>query len=381
MITSNTGSDYAEEIQRDTSTIDKDYYAECIYNQWNKTAMTYFPNLSDNDLNDLYTYIKIESDKYPDLEKKMKVTSCDSCEKYQLAKSKQLLALKKLLIQEADLFSLKQKIELNKNVLISKQKNPVLFQNASTLPAVSSERKNDTTRAILSTTEDVRPELYTGEYYELNITTFGWKNIDVLLKGQNGVEESILWIKVKDSEKYKMRVQLLIPSFKVSLEGARISNDMFSVKSTTGNITLPQGVSCYIVALTEHQDKLYFNIKNFIATKNQTIDIDLKEVNPDEINTALNSLQLDGFNSKIKEKENMKEVRRLDQELKEIQKNKELFLDKKKEIWHDLNILEKYKPKGCNCGIETTRSEKAYPGIVATVEELNIKKASIIIKE
>lgn len=335
----------------DTLNSQKDYYAQCIFNQWNKTAMTAFPNLTDNELNAIYTFIKLESEKHPNLNSKYKVTSCDSCEKYQKAKRGKLQELSKHDQEQNKLFSLVQKIELNKTKLIAKQNKPTIFTNVFTTESTNIRTFASPTITAIPT-DFVVPELYNGVYYELDINTFGWKNIDVLVQGQNGVESSVLWVRVEESSKYKLRVQLLIPSFKISVESGRVKDDVFAIKTKDGKINLPQSVPCYIVALSEMDEKLFFNISEFNSKTNQTINIKLEEKTSSEINLALNSLNMDGLKSNLKEKENTKEIKEMEKEIKRIQSEIKSGNAIEEKILEELKLLEKLKPKNCECELE-----------------------------
>lgn len=331
----------------DTS-IPYDYYALCIYNQWNKTAMTAFPDLSDKDLNDLYTYIKLESDKRPDLASKFKRNCCDSCEIYTKARATEELNLSKIYEAQNKLFSIQQTISLNKNKLVAKQSNEVIFSN---IPAVSAnvQPAANPSPVIASVSENISPELYTGVYYELEIKTFGWKNIDILIAGQDGVINSMLWVRIAESTSYKMSVQLLIPSHKISLAGGRVEGDRFSFKSKDGNIELPQGVKCFIVAMSEKEDKLFFDMKEFISATDQTIDIRMQEKSPAEINTALNGLNIQGLTSNIRQREHIQEIRKMENEIQQIQNSINQYDYIKDSVLKRLKKLNYLKPKNCGC--------------------------------
>lgn len=355
-----------------------DSYAECIYNQWNKTAMTGFPKLTDKELNAIYTFIKTESDKNPG---KVYPTCCDSCETYGKVFRKEQIVLSKMIEEQNQLFSLKQTISLNKNKLVAKQTNNVVFKNIPD-PNTSTNRQV-VNPVVANVSEYVSPELYTGVYYDLEITTFGWKNIDILIEDGDGVIKSQLFATVKESEKFKMRVQLLIPTYKISLDGGRVEGNQFAFKTKDGNILLPQGIDCYVVALSEIEDKLYFDLKRFSSTTKQTIELEMSEVSPEKMNSMLNGLIVEGLKSKVKEKEHMKEIRKLE---KEIEKVNQKIDNKTKELEQEYNrmkIIELLKPKNCDCGINNI-SEYFVKGAPYPLEDTQSEKGfdiSVPVKE
>jgi mono/diheme cytochrome c family protein len=325
-----------------------DYYSWCIYNKWNKTAMTAFPKLTDKDLNDLYTFIKLESDKRPELAAKFKNTCCDSCEIYRKAAAIEEQKLSKIYEEQNKLFSIQQTISLNKNKLVAKQSNTVVFSNTPPT-ATNVQPFANPSPIIASTFENVSPELYTGVYYELDLKTFGWKNIDVLIAGQDGVINSMLWVRVAESTSHKIRVQLLLPSHKISLTGGRVEGDKFSFKTTDGKINLPQGAKCFIVAMSEKEDKLFFDMKEFTSTANQTINMTIQEKSAIEINAALNSLNIEGLTSNIKQKEHIQEIRKMEKEIQQIQQSINQYETIKDSVLKRLKKLDYLKPKNCGC--------------------------------
>lgn len=344
----------------------QDYYSSCIFNKWNRTAMTAFPNLKDKDLEDLYTFIKLESDKRPDLAKKFEFNCCDSCEIYKRAVTKEAQVLSKVYEEQNKLFSIRQTVALNKNTLQANIKSATPFQNIpgnpTTIVPNSSNRKTvDTGRGFVprndipvmaNRVKSVSPDLMTGVFYELDITTFGWKNIDILIAGKDGVLNSMLWVRVAESTRYKLRVQLLIPSHKICLAGGRAENDDFSFKTIDGMVYLPQGVKCFIVAISEKEEKLYFDMKEFTSSTNQTIEIKLMQKSADEINKALNDLNVTGLASNVKPNVKVKELREVEKQIQQIQTYIDQYENIKDSVLKRIRKLDRLIPKNCGCGSE-----------------------------
>jgi cytochrome c2 len=317
------------ESRGDTATA-RDIYATCIYNKWKKTNMTAFPNLSTPDLNAIYSYIKNVSDMHPELNTNIK-TPCDSCEVYQNLLYAENIKLDKIIREQNEFLSLKQKIEFKKNILKSTPNTKTeVFNNVSTpssinpSPVLANPIPNSPAISLVPNNINAQPvktpELNYGTYYDIEITTFGWKNIDVLMKNVDGNLESILFARIQESSSFKVRVQLLIPSLKVSLAATRkdIGSDLFEFNNTYKTY-LPQGVTCYLVAIAEKDSDLYFGIQDFVATTNQTIDIKFSKSSTSEINNTLNNLNIKDLVAKVRIDEKVAELNKYESEIKLIE--------------------------------------------------------------
>lgn len=334
-----------------------DYYSRCIYEAWNKTAMTAFNKLKDKDLEDIYTYVKLESDKHPELAEKFKRNCCDSCEIYKKAIDLERQRLEKIYVEQEKLFSLQQTITLHKSKLVTQQRNAMIFEEKKPI-AGQAIRDTQSTRTN-GPVNFVQPELYTGVYYELEISTFGWTNIDVLLGKVEAIQKSTLWVRVAESSTFKMRIQLLIPSLKVSMAGGRVDGDLFALKTKDGTLDLPLGRDCYIVAISEKDDKLYFDMRQFTSAIDQTIELKLVESDPVKINTALNRLNAEGLVSQVGKKAHIDEIRAMDKEIGQIQSSILKFEAIKDSVVSHMQKLDALKPKNCACDDTKTRSERA----------------------
>ncbi|WP_052272826.1 c-type cytochrome [Flavihumibacter solisilvae] len=209
-----------------------DFYANCLYNYWNKAAMNNFPSLTDVKLRALYAYIENESNS-KNLPVPLEAGCLDSCVTY-----------------------FKEQFEL-----------------AST------------------TRQNPRNPLF----YEFNIISFGWYNIDLLLEGVFGAQVSELTVRLKSEHKKDIQVYLIIPSQKVFLEGRLLSqsNDQFVFQTKDGKIELPQNVLAYIIALSENNEGILFGKKEFLITTRQHIDLNLRLVSKEQFQEELTSMSLD----------------------------------------------------------------------------------------
>ncbi|MEI9912481.1 MAG: cytochrome c [Bacteroidota bacterium] len=194
--------------------------------------------------------------------------------------------------------------------------------------------------------EKVSPQNYEAEYYQFTIESFGWYNIDILLKGINGVEESELFVRITGQYSEKIKIYLIIPSEKVYAEGgpAERNEEEFAFYLKNGKIMLPQNVKAYIMAVTETEESIAFALKEFNTTLKQEFDISLSLSTKEAFSAAINGISMDQITIKVADAKNAGEIRKTNSDLKNIEQ--------------DLKNAENLKPKNCDCdcGSPTTFS-------------------------
>lgn len=182
-------------------------------------------DLSEESINSIYRYVQNESDsKSLPLPSIAYLDKCiDSCQAY-LTKTRELLGQKNVLESKR-----KTLIE-NNGSLVSEKKIPAGSSTGIVPPAPAGNFD-----------EQVSPQNYGSVYYQFTIETFGWFNIDVLIKGLNGVEESELFVRITGEYREKVQVYLIIPSVKIYLQGgpAERNKEEFAFLYKNGKIPLP----------------------------------------------------------------------------------------------------------------------------------------------
>lgn len=174
-------------------------------------------------------------------------------------------------------------------------------------------------------------------YYQFSIETFGWFNIDVLLKGLNGVEESELFIRIIGEYREKVQVYIIIPSVKVYVQGgpAERNSKEFAFLYKNGKLPLPQGTKAYIMAVTEAESTIAYALKEFTTNTSQELEITLQKSTSEAFNTAINGIDNVGINIKASDSKNAREIRNSDSDLNTINE--------------ELKKAENLKPKNCDC--------------------------------
>lgn len=196
-----------------------DPYAECLFEQWKPLVMPSFSHFSDSALDAIYSFIKAESDAQPSVVGAVKENCCEKC----ASKSRRLFGDSTRNTQD-------DKVNLDISVAV-----PSLAQ-----------QNNQT-------------------YYNLQISSAGWYNIDMNLKELDACLPSELIVDVEPKDIRNTKVFLVIPDIKVFLEGTQLTGTKSFVFNKNNNLLLPHGTQCYILAFNESGDKLLYGKKGFVA--------------------------------------------------------------------------------------------------------------------
>jgi hypothetical protein len=272
-------------------------------------------NLEWQKLNKIFDYIQNESDKlhlpYPAHDYLR--TCADSCYAYKKR-------IRKLEEQKKELTE-------QRYTLIEENGPLVNFRGDSTWPVG---------RPIIFE-EKVSPQNFEAVYYQFDVVSFGWKNVDMLLNDVPGVEESELFVKVTGEFKEKVNTFLIIPSVKTYAEGgpADRNPEEFAYYLKNGKIPLPQNVDAYILAVSESEASPVFGLKKFTTGRQQEIEISLHAASKDEFTEAMKQFDAARLHIKVDDTKNATEIRKTDTTIRKIDEQ--------------IKDAEKLKPKSCDC--------------------------------
>jgi len=275
-----------------------DPYANCLFEQYNKTPMPAFPELSVSDLNRLYAYIDNESKKsglpIPDDHIKKCV---DSCLAYQ---------------------TLKDSLTTVRNRLIDANGSGISYSKKLPGGYVSADTTGPSKRS---------PQVYPAVYYQFQVTSFGWYNIDRFLQEMDGVKNSRMVVRVEGQYRGQVSVFLIVPQAKVFEQGGPLENkvDEWGFFGEQGELPLLQSVTASLIVVGEQQGQLVFDLTSFTTRVDQTLTLQPIPVAKEAMNERISRLRLDSFNMDMKESKNAKAIKSID--------------DK----------LESTKPKTCDC--------------------------------
>ena len=288
-------------------------------------VMTAFPDLNDGDIHAIFDYVDYtvadrDPATIPDFKKML-----DSCALYN---------------------KLKRSLETNRSQLVEDNgrfvdvivaSGMIVSGTGETLAVVGPSHPLDAGNLSL-----VRPADNDAVYYQVQIVTFGWYNIDILTKDFPDFVKSELSVRVTGTQRDNVNLYLLMPGRKIFVEGGPLSGqtDVYGFYEDNGNIPLPQHEHAYILAMAEHDGKLYFGKTEFMTSLKQSPEIQLLVTTKEQMNLDVTKLGIDDFSFNAHDSKNADSIRKVELKLSEI---------------------EKLKPRdcNCNCGVQpdSTRSE------------------------
>jgi mono/diheme cytochrome c family protein len=254
-----------------------DGYSCFLFNRFNKTPMTVFPNLTDNDLDALYAYISqaskgIDSNAVPDLKR-----TFDSC-------------------AQNDPYC--SGVSAKTNFVAGGgggAKDPAGGgEGTKDLAAGGGVGAKDSAAGGGDPVAVGATGGGTSSYYSFTIHKLGWTNVDNLLRELPGVLESELTVRVDSVNPDKAEVFLGIPSMRV-LEKGTFSTDKnaYTFYTADGQILLPQRVAAYIVVRSENEGQTLFGKTKWITGRKQELSVSVKPMSKEDIDHAIHELPFD----------------------------------------------------------------------------------------
>jgi hypothetical protein len=232
--------------------------------------------------------------------------------------------------------TLKQEAALNRSALIAGNGPMTVHEPDSLNQLPVAAGAGAATPPPMDFDKMVSPESFGAQYYQFTIESFGWFNIDMLLKDVPGVEPSELWVRIQGSYHDRINIYLIIPSLKVNVEGGPSGNkNEYAFYKKDGKIPLPQGAKAYILAVRESDETIAYDLRDFTIGKKQQITSELHKAGKEEFTRTLSVFDEQGLHIKVRETKNVSAIRAQDMNLKVIEQQ--------------LKDAERLKPKGCGC--------------------------------
>lgn len=279
-----------------------DLLANCLYNEWNKTAMTSFPNLTDAELDALYAFLNEESRKlnpadYPDFQE-----SLDSCNTY---------------------YEAKRALERRLNILKQKSGSEATLDQNNIPNAVNTR---EAVEISLPATKDnfVVPKSEAATDYQFTINTFGWYNVDIFINELPGFVSSNLKVSISNKLEPMYNVYLILPDDMICTDGGfmKDSKEWYAFYTNDGKIPLPQNKQAYILAFCEEDGKISFALESFKTGIDNTINLKADLITRAEMTERLKMLDFKGFTAEVKENKNATEIKQLKVTLENVEKLK-----------------------------------------------------------
>jgi len=281
-----------------------DCYARYIYNIYNKTPMNTFPELNRADVRHVIDYITSESQLIDSNQVPNYTRELDSCLRY-----KQLAGA----------------LERNREALIR-----------ANGPRTDVIRRDDTgaiitdTVVVYTSPAPVTTIEHPSIYYQFTVESFGWYNVDALLKDLPGVLPSELRVQMTPEYAAEVNVFLVLPGRKIFTEGGVLkdSKTEFGFLTEDGQIPLPQGEQAYVFATGEYQGKPVFAVRGFMMARQQTINLQPVPMTKEEITEAIRHLDFNQLAIRVAESPNAVRIRGIDT---------------------SLAAVARFKPQHCDC--------------------------------
>ena len=183
-----------------------------------------------------------------------------------------------------------------------------------------------------SNIDKVEPVKYKAVYYQFDIKSFDWYNVDFPVKPA----ESQAGLKVEMQGEYKkeMSVFIVVPQYRIFAEGGPLKDEenTFGFYTRDGKISMPPGLDVTVFAVGEIDGQITFDYKKFISTDKQRIILKPKIVSKKEFNKAVKKFKLRDVSIKAEDSKNADVIRKMDKIIKSNQ-----------------DLLELYRPKNCDC--------------------------------
>ena len=280
-------------------------YFMCLKDKYGGSMMTPFPNLTDEDLDNLFAYIKNESERLQLPVPENWFQKCaDSCQRYTDALNN-VYRKKDSLIEDNSASLVEQSI--------TRPLNAPNLDNCTNCPP-----------------DKVIPQNFPAVYYQFKVEAFGWYNIDILLNNVPGVINGQLAVRITGAYKESFSIFLVIPALKVYQDGGLLKDkeDEYGFYENDGQMPLLPGAGAWIYALGEGNDEILFGKMRITLQQQQTLQLKLEKVTREQFDAAIKAMNLDSINIQVQQTKNADAIRKTDKELKEA---------------------EKLKPVNCNC--------------------------------
>jgi cytochrome c2 len=271
-----------------------DCYARYIYNVYNKTQMNIFPNLSHTDVRCLIDYITSESQLIDSNHVPNYTRELDSCLRY-----KRLAGA------------------------LEKKRDALIRTNG---PRTQVIRRDDTgaiitdTVVVYTSPAPVAAIEHPSLYYQFTVESFGWYNVDALLKDLPGVVSSELRVQMTSEYAAEVNVFLVLPGRKIFTEGGFLKNSKteFGFFTEDGRIPLPQGEQAYVFVTGEYDGKPVFAVSSFITSQQQTINLKPAPLSKEQIIERISHLDLNQLAIRVADSRNAALIRAIDTSLAKI---------------------------------------------------------------
>ncbi len=283
----------------DTGSFPPDPYALCLYEHYNKTSMTAFPDLSEEDVDNIFRYLDDETKDVPLSAVRDNKAAFDSCRTY------------------------------NRLIAEMKQKRDSLVaNNGKALNAVMTERPADAPdesgglpkpEGMVAFSAEAQTQK--AEYYQFNIRTTGWYNVDILISSRPWFRNSELITTISGGYSGNYNLFMVLPESKIFLNGGKIAGeqDKYGFYTDDGMILLPPSEKGIVFAVCQDAEKLYFGDVHFTTGTRVLVNIMMRPVSRREIDSIVSTYHFQGVSFDLDMSKNANEIGKIDSLLQKVQ--------------------------------------------------------------
>lgn len=280
-----------------------DPYYTRLKKQYGGAVMTAFPALKDSVLDDLFYYIK--SRKAGDGEDEFGKRYLDSLNKAQQSGQKDSVWVEGGLYEPAA----ETPCKTIDTIYYPEPKNDtsslsVIEPANITLPAIDTPPPAKPGRRAIPEQFDMQftdPNPTNG-YYDFEIKTNGWYNVDAFFEGFEGTKFVKIQVSLQMQIETDMHVYLFCPERKMLSVAYTKTDGNYVFDKIDNKVPLFPGDRTLVFAFGSSGQKMFYGITSFRVNGDQLIQIDVKETTEEEIRKALQAQQLDGIHLGIDKK-------------------------------------------------------------------------------
>jgi hypothetical protein len=203
----------------------------------------------------------------------------------------------------------------------------------------------------------VGTEEYKAIYYEFDIDSFGWYNVDRLLEFNRGQEAELL-VKIDASRSKELDVFIAVPQYKVFDRGGVLKDKdgAYGFYTTDGKIPLPIGTKVYVFVISEAEGKILFDYKVFLSKASQQIQLTPAFISKERLNSLVASFSLTDISFEAKDSKNANAIRETDKAIKATE-----------------DAIESLRPRNCrcDCGYEGSHLDSTRPNTTTAMPPIS----------
>ncbi|NIG55581.1 cytochrome c [Chitinophaga sp. Cy-1792] len=249
-------------INDGNSLFGKDMRWECLFTEYNKTAMTVFPALSKYEINSILEYIEFvgRDGKVQEPQQQSYATQvCDPCTFARMQATKFKKKLKKNGVD----------VDGNDN------EGFVTRTDLRTADTVYGYGK------ISIAGQDQTGQEQKAKYYTVKINNFGWKNVDEETRSIAATRACKLSVALTQPADPSLHIFLVIPDDRIfSLGGLLVDGKSYGFYGTDSLVYLPINKSAYVLGIAEAGNKFLFGMTPFTTQLQLDLKLDVKESDP-----------------------------------------------------------------------------------------------------